>query len=79
MLADGKVLSCGELYDPASGTWAITGSGGGFAPTVLPNGKVLTEGGLYFDGHVTRARPYAALYNPFSNAAAQRESAHRRR
>ena len=31
---------------------------------MLPNGKVLTEGGSYFDGHLTRARPNAALYNP---------------
>ena len=70
LLPNGKVLTAGELYDPASGTWAITGSGGGFAPTVLPNGKVLTEGGLYFDGHVTRARPNAALYNPASGTSA---------
>lgn len=70
LLADGKVLSCGELYDPASGTWAITGSGGYSSPTVLPNGKVLTEGGLYFDGHLTRARPYAALYHHASGTSA---------
>ena len=66
LLANGKVLAAGELYDPASGTWAVTGSSGTFAPTLLPNGKVLTEGGLYFNGHVTRARPNAALYHPAS-------------
>jgi WD40 repeat protein len=67
LLANGKVLFGGQLYDPASGTWS--GDGGSisfFAETLLPNGKVLTEGGLYFNGHVTEARPYASLYNPVS-------------
>ncbi len=34
--------------------------------TLLPNGKVLAEGGLYFNGHVTEARPHADLYDPAS-------------
>ncbi len=66
LLASGKVLAAGELYDPASGTWAITGNSGTNAPTLLPNGKVLTEGGAYFNGHLTRALPNAALYHPAS-------------
>jgi WD40 repeat protein len=74
LLPNGKVLVAGELYDPASGTWALTGSGGTFAPTLLPNGKVLTEGGSYFDGHLTRARPNAALYNPASGTWASTAS-----
>jgi hypothetical protein len=66
LLPDGKVLAAGELYDPASGTWAVTDSGGSSWPTLLPNGKVLTEGSSVFTGHVTEARPYAWLYNPAS-------------
>jgi hypothetical protein len=66
LLPSGKVLASGELYDPASGTWAITGNSGTSGPTLLPNGKVLTEGGSYFNGHLTRALPNAALYNPAS-------------
>jgi len=66
LLPNGKVLAAGELYDPASGTWAMTANAGTYAPTLLPNGKVLTEGGSYFNGHLTRALPNAALYNPAS-------------
>jgi WD40 repeat protein len=44
----------------------MTGNSGTYAPTLLPNGKVLTEGGSFFDGHLTRARPNAVLYNPAS-------------
>jgi hypothetical protein len=68
LLPNGKVLTFGELYDPASGTWATTGNSGTYAPILLPNGKVLTEGGSFFDGHVTRARPNAALYAPGSGS-----------
>lgn len=66
LLPSGKVLTGGQLYDPVSGTWAITGAGGSFAPTLLPNGKVLAEGGSYFNGHYTEGRPPAYLYNPAS-------------
>jgi hypothetical protein len=66
LLPNGKVLAAGELYDPARGTWALTGSGGSFTPRLLPNGKVLSEGSSFFNGHVTQARPFAWLYNPAS-------------
>jgi len=67
LLPSGKVLFGSQLYDPASGTWSGNGGSLTFFPeTLLPNGKVLTEGGLQFTGHVTEARPYAALYNPVS-------------
>jgi hypothetical protein len=66
LLANGKVLAAGELYDLASGTWSITGNAGTNWPTLLPNGNVLTEGGAYFNGHHTRALPNAALYHPAS-------------
>lgn len=49
----------------------MTGNAGTLAPTLLPNGKVLTEGGSYFDGHFTRARSDASLYNPANGTWAQ--------
>ncbi len=53
-----------EIYDPASGTWSLTGSTtrrSRHTATLLPNGKVLVVGGI--DNHgVTQAS--AALYDP---------------
>ena len=59
MLPNGKVLVAGgvlssldyaELYDPASGTWSVTGSLTDerlyHTATLLPNGKVLVAGGM---------------------------------
>src|SRR5207244_841009 len=55
-------LTSAELYDPASGTWTVTGSlntaRDGHTATLLPNGKVLVAGGVI---------PYlssAELYDP---------------
>ena len=53
-------LRSAELYDPASGTWSGTASmlaKGGHTATLLPDGKVLVEGGT--DGS-------AELYDPGS-------------
>jgi uncharacterized delta-60 repeat protein len=65
LLANGKVLVAGssvfssgnavaasaELFDPASGTWTMTGNPksplAGHTATLLPNGKVLVAGGAY--------------------------------
>jgi hypothetical protein len=73
LLPDGKVLVAGgvdniravasaELYDPATGTWAATGSMTtsrvGHTATLLPDGKVLVAGG---DGLAS-----AELYDPAS-------------
>ncbi|MEY2565246.1 MAG: hypothetical protein QOH88_3439 [Verrucomicrobiota bacterium] len=79
LLPNGKVLVAGgnnalynsilsyeasaELYDPATGTWAVTGS---LAPrqyhtaTLLPNGKVLVTGGEDWYGIIATAQ----LYDP---------------
>jgi N-acetylneuraminic acid mutarotase len=53
-------LRSAELYDPASGTWSATASMvaiGGHTATLLPDGKVLVEGGT--DGN-------AEVYDPGS-------------
>jgi Galactose oxidase, central domain/Kelch motif len=78
LLADGKVLVAGggtndsgggevagaELYDPATGTWTVTGSMSVarslHTATLLRNGQVLVAGGL--TNHV--ALESAELYNP---------------
>src|SRR5438445_572022 len=77
LLSDGKVLVAGgynapnsalnsaELYDPATGSWSITGNlntAGGFigTATLLTNGKVLVAGG--FD--VNHSLNSSELYDP---------------
>src|SRR5438874_2029643 len=66
LLPNGKVLIVGrsaELYDPATGTWSITGSlntAGGGTATLLPNGKVLVVGGYYNKSFLNSAE----LYDP---------------
>ena len=77
MLPNGKVLVAGgvnfnnplasaELYDPASGTWAATGSlataRAAHTATLLPNGKVLVAGGA----NNTSTLASAELYDPTS-------------
>ncbi len=70
LLPNGQVLVAGgapylasaELYDPATGTWAATGSmattRAAHTATLLPNGQVLVAGG-------TGSDPTSAeLYNP---------------
>jgi len=72
-------LSSAELYDPATGTWSVTGSmhqgrsginGAGASATLLPDGQVLMAGGTLFDhpsaGHpgVLQILASAELYTP---------------
>src|SRR5438309_850741 len=68
LLANGRVLAAGggaaELYDPSTDLWTPTGpmttARTGHGATLLPNGKVLVEGG-FDSGTVTAS---AELYNP---------------
>jgi N-acetylneuraminic acid mutarotase len=62
-----SVSTSAELYDPASGTWTVTGSLNtereAHTATLLPNGMVLVAGG--FDSSIN-ASASAALYDPAS-------------
>ena len=74
MLQSGKVLVIGgdsvgngaELYDPATGTWSLTGNLNVarrvFTATLLRNGKVIVAGGS--DDTRTNALSSAELYDP---------------
>jgi len=85
LLRDGKVLVAGgraycddgvcvdaksaQLYDPATGTWAATGSMSDgreqHTATLLPNGKVLVAGGVNISGISGFSTPRTALlYDP---------------
>jgi Kelch motif/Galactose oxidase, central domain len=88
LLGDGDVLAAGgfaqcddsfcsdnrqaELYDPAKGTWSLTGSmlvaREQFTATLLTNGEVLAAGGLNEGGDGEDQTTYAEadLYNPRS-------------
>ncbi len=59
------VQTSAELYDPATGTWSITGSlnqGRGYqTATLLSNGQVLVAGGLGNNGSILAS---AELYDP---------------
>ncbi len=64
--APSDVLSSAELYDPASGTWTVTGSLNTarylHTATLLPNGMVLVAGGITgFNAFAS-----AELYDPAS-------------
>jgi uncharacterized delta-60 repeat protein len=62
---DTRPLSDAELYNPASGTWTLTGSLNtarcGHTATLLPNGQVLAAGGYAYG-----ALSSAELYDPAS-------------
>ena len=63
---NGSPLASAELYNPANGTWSVTGSmaagrGEGSTATLLPNGEVLVAGGIDSNGFCLNA---AELYNP---------------
>ncbi|WP_375768928.1 Ig-like domain-containing protein [Archangium gephyra] len=63
-LSNSAVLATAELYDPATGTWSLTGSMSvarfGHTATLLPNGKVLVVGG----STATQTYASAELYDP---------------
>ena len=71
-----------EIYNPANGTWTLTGSMGKgraeFIATLLPNGKVLVAGGCtaYNTNGCTSVTAAAEIYNPatglFSSAGSMR-------
>src|SRR6185436_9740079 len=60
-----NTISSAELYDPATGTWSLTGSLNGaryqHTATLLNNGKVLVEGGFDINNLPTSS---AELYDP---------------
>jgi hypothetical protein len=69
----GTVLASAEVYDPATGTWAATGSMArarrAFTATLLPNGRVLVAGGLTNDSDrcwswTSNCTVSAELYDP---------------
>ncbi len=80
LLPNGKVLVAGgfiqgigrassaELYDPASGTWTMTGTMNSArdaaAATLLPNGKVLVAGGYDSPNGKGKYLSSAELYDP---------------
>jgi Kelch motif len=69
------ILNSTELYNPATGTWATTGTtlhagNAPFSVTLLSTGKVLIAGGItgvYPNTHITRA---AELYDPATATSA---------
>jgi N-acetylneuraminic acid mutarotase len=62
----GAILNSAELYDPATGTWSITGSlnaaRSDHTATLLPNGRVLVAGGQFSGNELSSAE----LYDPMT-------------
>jgi N-acetylneuraminic acid mutarotase len=69
LVAGGSGLTSAELYDPASGTWTVTGrlaNGRESATaTLLPDGRVLVAGGVHTGGVYTKLTS-AEVYDPIS-------------
>ena len=81
LLLSGKVLVAGgnggtftppvasaEVYDPATGTWLMTGSmttnRTGHTATLLPNGKILVTGGTWVNSSFFTSMASAEMYDP---------------
>jgi WD40 repeat protein len=66
----GSSIPSAELYDPATGTWTLTGTLANarsyHAATLLPNGKVLVAGG--YDPYRAGNLSSAELYDPATEA-----------
>jgi hypothetical protein len=89
VLADGRVLLVGgdggavaEVFDPASGTWAYTGSMSGaranFVTVRLGNGKVLVAGGRRSSSVLESAElfdPVTGTFSPTGSMTVAREKA----
>ncbi len=65
----GDIIASAELYDPATGTWSVTGSMNwvrvNFTATLLTNGKVLAVGGyIGYGPHWGGDISSAELYDP---------------
>lgn len=67
-----RYLATAELYNPATSTWAITGSLAQartrHTATKLANGKVLVAGGLFYNGVAYQVLNSAAIYDPATGA-----------
>jgi N-acetylneuraminic acid mutarotase len=65
-----KILSSSEIYDPVSETWSTTGplnaARGGLKATLLPNGKVISAGGVVTDEYdnISYSTTGSELYEP---------------
>jgi N-acetylneuraminic acid mutarotase len=72
LVAGGDSFGTAELYNPATGTWTVTGSmniaRAGYTATLLGNGKVLAAGGSYGVYPVDHTLRSAELYDRATGA-----------